>query len=154
MIRIHATRQMPASADRVWDLLTNWENHSRWVPGTDVKILSMPEGPDKTGATFVGRSHLGPFGFDDPMTVTVFRPPTSEKQGRCEIVKTGKVITGTAGFAVVAVDPVTSLVHWWEDVEVTPARLTKYLDPFVSQAGSKAFTKVLGAAALELLNEK
>ncbi len=53
MIRIRATEEMPASASRVWGLLTDWESHSRWIPATEVRVLS---GDGGLGTRFVGRS--------------------------------------------------------------------------------------------------
>ena len=147
MIEIRATVPMPASADDAWALLTDWPAHSRWIPATDVVVLEDTGG---VGTRFVGRSHLGPVGFDDPMTVTEFLPPAGSHAGRCDILKTGRVVVGTAGFTVTATGPHTSEVAWWEDVTVTPTSVTRWLEPLVARAGRRAFTRVLRAAAAEL----
>jgi len=138
---------MPASADDVWSLLTDWPAHSRWIPATEVVVLEDTGG---VGTRFVGRSHVGPLGFDDPMTVTAFVRPSATDPGRCDILKTGRVVVGTAGFTVTATGPRTSEVAWWEDVTVTPTPVTRWLEPLIARAGDRAFARVLRAAAAEL----
>ncbi len=147
MIRIRACGAMPASADDVWALLTDWPSHSRWIPATTVTVVEDTGG---VGTRFVGRSHLGPIGFDDPMTVTELLPPSEGRAGRCDILKTGRVVLGTAGFSVEADSPSTSTVTWWEDVTLAPTRLTRYAEPLIERAGTMSFAKVLHAAAAEL----
>ena len=141
MIRIRATEQMPASAERTWALLTDWESHSRWIPATEVRVLS---GDGGLGTRFVGRSSaalavpglgtastgrlaplagaLGRVGFDDPMTVTVFAPTGAD----------------------------SCTVTWWEDVEVAPTRLTRWADPVTERVAAYGFARVLRAARTEL----
>jgi hypothetical protein len=158
VIRVRASEEMPASAERTWALLTDWEAHSRWIPATEVRLLS---GDGGLGSRFVGRSSaalavpglpplLDRVGFDDPMTVTVLDPPHDGHAGRCEIVKTGSVVLGTAGFTVVPTGAGTCTVTWWEDVEVAPARLTRWADPLVERAAAYGFARVLRAARAEL----
>ena len=147
MIRVRAVREMPASAERVWALLTDWESHSRWIPATRVTVL---EGGGGVGTRFVGRSALGPVGFDDPMTVTVLDPPVDGYAGRCEIVKTGRVLLGTAGFTVAPTGPDACTATWWEDVEVAPGALTRWADPLVARLATYGVARVLAAAAAEL----
>jgi hypothetical protein len=147
MIRIRATAPMPARAEDVWTLLTDWAAHSRWVPATTVTVVTDTGG---VGTRFVGRTHAGPIGFDDPMTVTEFRPPSGAEPGRCGIVKTGRVVSGTAGFSVTASGPGTSTVVWWEDVTVAPTGLTRWFEPLIARAGSRAFARVLRAATADL----
>ena len=138
---------MPASADEAWALLTDWPAHSRWIPATEVVVLEDTGG---VGTRFVGRSHVGPLGFDDSMTVTAFVRPSATDPGRCDILKTGRVVVGTAGFTVTATGPRTSEVAWWEDVTVTPTPVTRWLEPLIARAGDRAFARVLRAAAAEL----
>jgi uncharacterized protein YndB with AHSA1/START domain len=147
VIRIRAAVQMPGSAVEVWSLLTDWSAHSRWVPATTVSVLEDTGG---VGTRFVGRSHLGPMGFDDPMTVTEFVPPTATTAGRCTILKTGRVVLGTAGFTVAPTGEGTSAVEWWEDVTVVPVALTRWVEPLIARAGTMSFERVLRAASAEL----
>jgi carbon monoxide dehydrogenase subunit G len=147
VISIRATVPMPGSADDTWALLTDWATHSRWIPATTVTVVEETGG---VGTRFVGRTHLGPLGFDDPMTVTESLPPSGEEPGRCAIRKTGRVVVGTAGFTVTATGPTTSTVTWWEDVTVAPTGLTRWVEPLVARAGSRAFARVLRSAAADL----
>jgi len=147
VIRIRATVPKPGPAEDVWALLTDWRAHSRWIPATTVTVVEDTGG---VGTRFVGRTHAGPVGFDDPMTVTEFRPPDGAEPGRCLIRKTGRVVIGTAGFSVTGTEPHASTVTWWEDVTVAPAGLTRWVEPLVARAGSHAFARVLRAAAAEL----
>jgi carbon monoxide dehydrogenase subunit G len=147
VIEIRASEQMPGSAEAVWALLTDWAAHSRWVPATTVTVLEDAGG---VGTRFVGRSHAGPLGFDDPMTVTEYEPPSDAGPGRCGIRKTGRIVTGTAGFTVTATGADTCCVLWWEDVAITPVALTRWVGPLVARVGSRAFARVLRTAAADL----
>lgn len=79
----------PAQAwARVWDL----ERHTAVIPLTTVTI-HPPATALAAGARFCGRTTLGPIGFDDPMQVLVWEPPTTGG-GRAVVAKTGTVIGG------------------------------------------------------------
>jgi len=147
VIRVRTTVLMPGSAVDVWDLITDWPAHSRWVPLTEVVVLEDAGG---LGTRFVGRTRLGPVGFDDPMTVTEFVPPTETTAGRCEILKTGRVGLGAAGFTVAPTGERTSAVDWWEDVTVAPEAVTRWAEPLIARAASASFASVLRAASAEL----
>ena len=147
MIRIRTSVQMPGSAVDAWALLTDWPSHTRWVPATTVVVLEDAGG---VGTRFVGRTRVGPVGFDDPMTVTGFVPPTATSAGRCAILKTGRVVLGTAGFTVAPTGERACTVEWWEDVTVVPEGLTRWVEPLIARAASKSFARVLRAASAEL----
>ena len=147
MIRIRTSVLMPGSAVDVWALVTDWPAHTRWVPLTTVEVLEDRGGE---GTRFVGRTRVGPVGFDDPMTVTEFVPPTATTAGRCAILKTGRVVLGTAGFTVAPTGARTSAVEWLEDVTVVPEGLTRWVEPVIARAGSMSFERVLRAASAEL----
>ncbi len=157
MIRFIATVDVPAPAPDVWDLLVDWPAHGRWIPLTTVRVLTPLAGG--VGARFVGRSSLAAIGldrvgFDDPMEVTGWQPPTAQRPGRCDIRKLGGVVRGTAGVDVVPLPPVDgrpmTRVVWEEDVDVTPRPLTRLLAPLVALAGRLAFTATLRAMGREL----
>ncbi len=97
-------------ADVAWQALTDWAGHGSWVPSTRVRMTSGDGGP---GSTFVARTEIGPLAFDDHMTVVDVDAATR----RAVVVKTGPLLTGTAGFTVVAA-PAGSTLHWFEDVAV------------------------------------
>lgn len=127
MVRFTASAEVAAPASRVWAALVRWEDHGRWIPLTRVTVLT-PSGTG-VGARFVGRTGVGPVGFDDPMEITRWEPPEDARPGRCEVVKQGRVVTGSAAFGVVPLPGERSLVEWTEDVEVTPSVLTRPLAP-------------------------
>lgn len=73
---------------RVWDL----DRHTEVIPLTTV-TLESPATRLGVGARFCGRTAVGPVGFDDPMRVLVWEPPTTAG-GRAVVDKTGSVIGG------------------------------------------------------------
>ena len=157
MTRFVATVEVDAPAADVWALMTDWPAHGRWVPLTRVRVLTpLAEG---VGARFVGRSSLAVVGldrvgFDDPMEVTSWRPPSGDRPGRCDVRKLGRVVRGTAGFDVVPLPspsggPSTRVV-WDEDIDIAPRPLTRLFAPLVSLAGRLAFTATLRTMGREL----
>ncbi|MBA2531095.1 MAG: SRPBCC family protein [Nocardioidaceae bacterium] len=94
----------------VWQHVTAWEEQGAWMPATVVRRLPGPVA--MVGERFVARTHLGPLGFDDPITVTAWEPPQ-----RCEILHTGRLIRGVGAFYV---EPSSrgSAFTWWERIEV------------------------------------
>lgn len=161
MTRFVATTEIAAGVQDVWDLLTDWPAHGRWVPLTAVRVLTpLATG---VGARFVGRSSLAAvgldrLGFDDPMEVTVWQPPADGLPGRCDVRKLGRVVRGTAGFDVVALPspdgtPRTRVL-WEEDIDIAPRPLTRLLAPLVSLAGRLAFTATLKTMGRELTDPR
>ncbi|MGJ7442324.1 SRPBCC family protein [Aquipuribacter sp. MA13-13] len=157
MTRFVASTDVRAPVEDVWARMTDWPAHGRWVPMTTVRVLTPLAGG--VGARFVGRSSLAVvgldvLGFDDPMEVTLWRPPSGTGPGRCEVRKLGRVVTGTAAFDVVPVPqddgrPLTRVV-WEEDIQIAPRALTRFLAPLVALAGRLAFTATLRTMGREL----
>src|SRR3712207_7122146 len=56
-----------------WRRLTAWPRHGEAVPLTRVTVTTPP--PTGEGTMVVARTGLGTLSFDDPMEVTVWRPP-------------------------------------------------------------------------------
>src|SRR3954451_24040861 len=113
-------RELAAPAERGWAVVTDWPRHGSWVALT--KVWTTSDRPDGVGASFVGRTGVGPLGFDDPMTGRRWEPPTGTTTGRCELRKTGRVVLGVASFAVVPLGADRSRLEWTEDVEVAGVR--------------------------------
>lgn len=151
MTRVEVVADVPAPADVVWDRLVDWPSHGRWVPLTRVRVLTPR--PDGVGARFVGRTAVGPLGFDDPMEVTAWRPPAGDVPGRCDVVKQGRVLLGSAYFEVAPRPGGGATVRWGEDVEVAPARLTRPFAPLTRLVTRRLFTVVLRRLAAELAAE-
>jgi hypothetical protein len=146
--RFTAVVDSPAPADRTWASLTDWPSHGRWVPLTDVRVLT-PSGSG-VGARFVGRTGLGPLAFDDPMEVVEWRPPAPGVPGLCRIVHQGKLVLGTARLEVAERPGGGSRVSWTEDVELAPVALTRPFGRVVGAVGRAAFARSLRAMAREL----
>lgn len=152
MTRFVATVEVAAPVGDVWERLVDWPSHGRWIPLTRVRVLTAL--PDGVGARFVGRTGIGPLGFDDPMEVTEWLPPQDGRPGRCAVRKLGRVILGTAAFDVAPVSADRTLVVWEEEVDVPPVALTRLLAPVVAWAGRLAFTSSLRTMARELEGER
>lgn len=161
MTRFVAVVDVPAPVQVVWDRITDWPSHSRWVPLTVVRVTTpLATG---VGARFVGRSSLAPvgldrIGFDDPMEVTTWLPPADGLPGRCGIRKLGRLVRGSAAFDVVAVPgsgdrPLTRVV-WEGDLDLPPRPLMRLLAPLVSLAGRLAYGAALRNMARELGREQ
>jgi hypothetical protein len=146
--RFTAVARTPASAARTWQLLTDWPAHGRWVPLTDVRVLT-PQGRG-VGARFTGRTGLGPVGFDDPMEVVEWREPAAGTAGLVRLVKHGRVVLGGAEIEVEDTPGGGSVVRWTEDVQLAPVRLTRPFDGLVAVLGRRAFERALRAMAREL----
>jgi hypothetical protein len=101
-------------ATEAWRRVTDWERHGDFAPLTRVSV----DVDEATGCPrFVARTSLGPVGFDAPMLVTHFQPPTAESPGVTRIVKQGRVVLGWAVLTVTAVDG-GSEVRWHEEARV------------------------------------
>ncbi len=154
MTRFVAEVEVAAPASAVWERLVDWPAHQRWVPATRVRVLTAR--PDGVGARFVGRSSLAGVGldrvgFDDPMEVTAWSPPSAGRPGYCAVRKLGSVVRGTAAFDVVPLGPELTTVRWLEDIELAPVALTRMVSPVVALVGRLSFTRVLRAMASELV---
>lgn len=162
MTRFVAVVDVPAPPQVVWDRLTDWPSHTRWVPLTTVRVTTpLATG---VGARFVGRTSLAAvrldrLGFDDPMEVTGWLPPADGLPGRCGIRKLGRVVRGSAAFDVVALPaaaggPPLTRVLWEGDLDLPPRPVTRLLAPLVSLAGRFAYTAALRSMARELARER
>ncbi|MFI5908072.1 SRPBCC family protein [Dactylosporangium sp. NPDC051541] len=147
MATFTTSAEVHAPAEQVWAALTDWRNHARWAPLTTVRLTT--ERMDGLGAGFVARSGIGPLGFDDPMTVVRWEPPTAATRGRCDVDKHGRVIRGKAWFEVVPLEAGRCRVDWSEDVTVVPHRLDKLTGGLVALVGRAGFGQALRKMARE-----
>lgn len=100
----------PLTPDEAWARVTDWQAHGEMVPLTRVT---------PTADGLCARTSLGPLGFDDPMRIVGWRPPTSERAGECELLKTGRVFHGWALLTVTAHEG-GSQVRWQESARIGP----------------------------------
>ncbi|MFF7334463.1 SRPBCC family protein [Streptomyces sp. NPDC090306] len=109
-------RTVPLPLDEAWRRLTDWPRHAGVVPLT--RITVRPPGPTRVGTVVVARSGVGPLAFDDPMEVTVWRPPADAGPGTCRLVKRGSVFTGWAEIDVRPGPGGRARVTWQEDIRL------------------------------------
>jgi hypothetical protein len=112
-------RMVRASAQRTWDVLTDWTRHTGTVPLTHVRAVPAADGrPDGEGTGLVARTGVGPVSYSDHMTVTWWQPPGPGTTGRCRLRKEGRLVTGGVELTVVPVAPRRCRVTWQERVDV------------------------------------
>ncbi len=152
MTAFSVSREVRAPAAQVWDLLVDWHRHAGWVPLTSMRVDE--NGGHGVGSTFVGRTAIGPVGFDDVMRVAAWRPPDGEAPGRLRVEHVGRVVGGEAGLEVRPVTPDRCTVTWWEDMRLLPglpagaARFVRLVGgPPTRVAGRLLFGRVLRLAA-------
>ena len=146
-IRFSATISIDAPTTAVWATATDWEAHSRWVPLTRVSVTHDAGG---LGTRFVGRTALGSIGFDDPMTVTYWQPPADAgHSGSCTVTKTGRLLTGTAGFTVTPVGEQRCSLTWFEDVDARPRWLTAPFGRLIAPLASRGLAQTLRKLAAD-----
>lgn len=136
-------RTVPLPLDEAWRRLTDWPRHGDAVPLTRITVVTST--PTHEGTRFVARSGIGPLGFDDPMDVTLWRPPADGEPGLCRLEKRGRVMRGWAEIEVRPGPGGRARVVWREELSVR--FLPRVLD------GVVAFTArtVFGRAANQLL---
>lgn len=132
----HVTGLTP---DAAWDRLTDWSTHARYVPLTTITVEPPP--PSGVGTVFTARTALGRWGFDDPMEIVEWEPPTpSTSSGRCRIVKRGAVMHGWAELTVEPEGRGTRAT-WTE--EISAGRLPRAFDGPTALSSRLLFTRVL-----------
>lgn len=149
MALVRSSRRINAPAVAVWNLVTDWTAHGRWIPLTVVTVVTVdPGGPaGGLGTRFVGRTALGPIGFDDPMTVTQWQPAVAGGSGRCRITHQGPWVLGWAEIEV-RPEPSGCTLTWVEDVR--PRWTPRFADPLVSRVGKVMFDGTLRKVAAEV----
>jgi hypothetical protein len=150
MARFTAAIDVAAPVDQVWERITDWPAHGRWVPLTRVWVTS--ERSSGVGATFVGRTGIGPISFDDPMEIVEWAPPV-DAAGYVRVRKHGRLVLGWAGFEVAPGPGGGSRVRWTEDVQVAPVWLTRPADRLIEIGGRFGFHRALRAMATEIEKE-
>jgi len=86
---------MPASAQAVWDAITDWPSQGTWMLGTRVWV-GAGDGRS-VGSRIEAFTGVGKLGFLDTMNITVWDPPH-----RCEVLHTGRVVRGVGWMATEA----------------------------------------------------
>ena len=103
-----------APAQVVWDYVTDWPRQAEWIPFTRVEAVDGARG---VGGRIRGWTGLGPVGFWDDMTITAWDEPGSGR-ARCEMLHTGRLVRGEAGFEVDGRGPGACTFTWWEHLVI------------------------------------
>ena len=101
------TQDVAAPAQPTWDVLTDWDVHDRWM------LFTRAEGGRAQGETISAFTGVGPVGFLDTMTITVWEPPH-----RAVVRHTGRVVRGSGAFEVETLAAGRSRVVWSEWIEL------------------------------------
>jgi hypothetical protein len=134
---LSASVEIDATAERTWQVVTDWERQGEWIPLTDVKVAV--DSPVGLGAKLSARSGVGAASFVDPMVVDVWTPPN-----RCEVVHLGKIVTGRGVFLVESLADGRSRFTWSEVLDSSGARRV------VERIGAPATRAMLGVAVKRL----
>lgn len=135
---IRRTLLPPAEA---WLRLTDWERHGALVPLTRTVVETAP--PTGVGTRFTARTGVRGITFDDPMEVTLWRPPEAGAAGLVRLEKRGRIVTGRAEIEVRPLPAGGTEVHWYESLRIRG--LPRLLDPTVDAAGRLVFSRALTA---------
>jgi uncharacterized membrane protein len=106
--------EVQAPADLVWRYVTDWPRQGEWMPLTRVERV---DAADRVGGRFRAWTGIGPVGFWDTITITVWEEHP-DGSARCEIMHTGSVVHGDAEFRVVPVGAGACRVRLWEHLDV------------------------------------
>jgi hypothetical protein len=127
------------SPSETWRRLVNWPKHADRVPLTSIRVLTPTR--SGVGTVIVARTSVGPIGFDDPMEVTEWAPPTDDEAGFCRLEKRGSAVTGWAELTVTPEPGGGSTAIWREDIHVW--KLPGLLDRPTTMSSKVLFGRVL-----------
>jgi uncharacterized protein YndB with AHSA1/START domain len=106
-VAVHATVDIPAPAERVWELLVDWPMHGEWVPFT------RAEGGAAEGEGVEAWTGVGPIGFLDTMVISEWTPPT-----RVAVRHTGRLVRGEGRFDLLDIPGGQCRVTWAELIDL------------------------------------
>lgn len=143
LFRIERQSSLPVA--ETWRRLTDWGRHAAHVPLSGVTV--RPAGPTRPGTVVVVRTGVGRAGFDDPMEVVRWDPPTDDGSGFCRLEKRGSVVRGWAEIEVRPRDGGRSRVVWCEEARVRG--LPRLFDAPTAWSGRLLFGHVVDALLRE-----
>lgn len=109
---LHLTARVDETAETTWAAVSDWSRQGEWMLGTEVHVLSGDGGLGSRVAAFTG---IGGVGVLDTMEVVEWRPPRC-----CRVRHLGGPVRGEGGFQVISAERRSSLLHWWERLELPP----------------------------------
>lgn len=145
-------RIVAAPPQQVWDVITDWAGHARWIPLTTMRL---DQGPARVGFSFAGLTGIGRLRFADVMRITHWAPPSGTGPGQFRLIKVGRLL---AGWAEVSVEPIqggeqTRLV-WRENIVIRPVFLGRLLAPLADRINTVVFSRVIGDMASEAVRAR
>ncbi|MEU5089919.1 SRPBCC family protein [Streptomyces sp. NPDC021356] len=139
MVTFSLERTPPLAPDEAWRRLTRWPRHAGAVPLTRVTVLTPA--PTRVGTRFVARTGVGPLRFDDPMEVTLWRPPADGEPGLCRLEKRGRTVLGWAEIEVRPGPGGRARVRWREELRVR--FLPAAFDPLLHRTARAMFGRAV-----------
>ncbi|MFD5148093.1 SRPBCC family protein [Streptomyces sp. NPDC058401] len=139
MPAIRIIRHTLLGPEEAWSRLTDWERHGAAVPLTRAIIETPP--PTHTGTRFTMRTGVGSITLDDPMEVTLWRPPREGSAGLVRLVKHGRVVRGRAEIELRPAPRGGCEAEWREELSVRG--LGRPFDPVVAAAARLFFSRAL-----------
>jgi carbon monoxide dehydrogenase subunit G len=123
---------------RLWDL----DRHTAVIPLTTVALVA-PAVALAEGVDFVGRTAIGPLGFDDTMQVRAWDPPTPG-EGRALVEKTGSLVGGRIEVTVAPSRGGGAQITWRQDVELPwlPSPLS-WVERLAARVAAPGYRRVL-----------
>jgi carbon monoxide dehydrogenase subunit G len=106
-VAVHAAVDVEAPAERVWEVLVDWQRHGEWVPFT------RAEGGAEEGASVEAWTGVGTVGFLDTMVISDWEPPT-----RVTVRHTGRLVRGEGRFDLLDLPGGRCRVTWSELVDL------------------------------------
>jgi carbon monoxide dehydrogenase subunit G len=106
---VRVSRVIAVPPERAWQVLTDWERQGDWIPATRVHSRNGHQ----VGGRIEAWTGVGPVGFLDTMTITVYDPPRY-----CEVLHTGRVVRGPGVFAVEPLSLTSCRVMWEEHLDL------------------------------------
>ncbi len=120
MAELVVTVDIDAPATAVWDALTDWDAHDRWM------LFTRARGGHAVGESIEAFTGLGRVGFTDTMRITVWEPPQ-----RAVVRHTGRLVRGSGAFEVVSLPGDRARVVWSEWIQLPLGALGRLGWPFV-----------------------
>ena len=116
VVRIEYAIEVPASRQRVFDAVVDWDHQGEWMLGTKVQATGPGAGGllgRDVGGELSAFTGSGPIGFLDTMRITNWDEPH-----RVDVLHTGRFVRGTGTMVVESVTEDRSRFVWSEELEL------------------------------------
>ncbi len=126
-VRLQVSTRITASPQAVWDVLVDWSGQSRWIPFTQVRVITDHDAGLGVRASALSGVRWGgvPVGLLDYFVVTGWSPP-AEGGAELEVLHLGPYFTGEGVFALTC-DGDQTLITCTEMINVPGGRAVELL---------------------------